>query len=287
MKILVIGGTGKVGTHLVARLQTHGVMVRVLSASLERAAAIPNVEPAAANITGDVDGARSAFEGVDAVFMLNRPSLSEMPEGLLAVELARGAGVRRFIYQSVHNAEKMDYIPHVAAKLAIERGVVASGMDWTFLRPNYFFQNDLTGQSDLVRGRFTAPIGSLGVAAVDARDIADAAAKCLVEEGHEGKSYNLVGPDTLTGEICAATWASVTGRDFVYDGDVARWREATRAFMPPWFNFDLAMMYRHLNARGMLPERNDVDVVTALLGRRPRAYRDYVVEQAKEWGLLV
>jgi uncharacterized protein YbjT (DUF2867 family) len=285
MKILVIGGTGKVGSLLVAKLLAGGADVRVLARSAERAQALPAaVAPAIADITADVEAAAAAFAGIDAVFMLNRPLLVEMPEGLLAVALARAAGVRRFVFQSVHTAEKMGHIPHVASKLAIERAVRGSGMEWIFLRPNYFYQNDLTAQAGLEKGLYTAPIGNVGVASVDADDIAEAAATCLLDDGHGGRSYNLIGPEVLTGETCAATWSEVLGRQIRYVGDPDAWRTATRDFMPPWFNYDLGMMYRHLGMHGMPPEPGDMENVTTLLGRAPRCYRDYVLEQAAEWG---
>lgn len=286
MNVLVIGGTGKVGTILVRHLVAAGVDVRVLTRSAARAGSLPRgTEAAVANITQDPDAAAKAFEGAGMVFMLNQPSLEEMTEGLLAVHLARLAGVGRFVYQSVHNAEKMGHIPHVAAKLAIERSIRSSGMRWTILRPNYFYQNDLPARSALERGRYAMPIGKIGVAAVDAGDIAAAAAATLLESGHEGKTYNLAGPDVLTGDICSAVWAKALGRDVRDVGDVAAWRDATRTSMPPWFNYDLAMMYAHLEASGMLPDPTDLEVITSLLGRPPRSYRDFVLDQVESWNL--
>jgi uncharacterized protein YbjT (DUF2867 family) len=287
MKILVIGGTGKVGNHLVEKLLARDGDIRVLSRSAERAAALPSgVEPVAANIIQDPADAVKAFEGVNTVFMLNQPTSDEMVEGLLAVALAERAGVSRFVYQSVHAAEKMDYIPHVASKLAIERGLRASGMAWTFLRPNYFYQNDLNAKAGIEAGLFTQPIGEAGVASVDAGDIADAAATVLLDDGHDYRSYNLVGPDTLTGESCAAIWSEALGREIRYVGDPDRWQAATRSFMPAWFNYDLTMMYRHLGRQGMPSEAGDVTAVTSLLGRPPRSYRDHVTALAAEWDLV-
>ena len=286
MRILVIGGTGKVGAHLVGGLVAAGAQVRVLTRSAERAAAISDrVETAIGSIMRDPDATAQAFDDIDAVFMLNQPTLEEVAEGLLAVELARAAGVGHFVYQSVHKAEAMAALPHVASKLAIERGIVASGMRWTFLRPNYFYQNDLTAKAGLERGLYVAPVGGIGVAAVDARDIAAAGVAALLDGGHDGRRYNLVGPDILTGETCAGIWSEAIGRTIRYAGDVAAWRAATRDLMPAWFNYDLGMMYAHLGTRGMLPDPGDLDQVTALLGRRPRSYRAFVHEQAALWSL--
>lgn len=285
-KTLIIGGTGKVGELLVAMLLDRGTAPRVMSRSPERAAALPaGVQGVVCDMAADPRAAAAAFDGVETVFMLNRPTSEELVEGMLAVELGRRAGVRHFVYQSVHSAETMEYLPHVASKLAIERAVRRSGLAWTFIRPNYFFQNDLMARAGLERGLYTAPIGPVGVASVSAGDIAEVAALALTQGGHDGRVHNLVGPEVLTGEQCAATWSAVLGRQIRYAGDVGAWEAASRAFMPAWFNFDMGMMYRHIAVYGMPPEPGDVETLTILLNRPPRAYRDYVSEQAAAWGL--
>jgi len=288
MRILVIGGTGKVGSRLVRKLQNHGAMVRVLTRDAERAASLlGDVESVAADLTGDPTGCMPAFAEVDAVFMLNRPTLEETAEGLLAVEIARSAGVRRFVYQSVFEAETLAHLPHVAPKIAIQSAVTRSGMEWTLICPNHFFQNDQFVRASLSeRDQYDLPVGAIGCSSVDADDIADAAAIILTKEGHGGKSYPLVGPQVLTGEDCAATWSSVLGRPIRYSGDVHRWQAAMRPFMPAWFNYDLAMMYRIFGEHGFAARQGDVDSVTNLLSRAPRSYGEYVAQQAEEWGFL-
>ncbi len=59
----------------------------------------------------------------------------------------------------------------------------------------------------------------MGLSRVDVRDSADAVAIALEEEGHEGKSYALAGPDILTGEDCAEIWSRHMGREIRYGGD--------------------------------------------------------------------
>jgi uncharacterized protein YbjT (DUF2867 family) len=286
MKILVIGATGKVGSILVRKLLEKKADVRVLCRSAERVASLPKeVETVVADLIQNVDEAAETFKGVDAVFMLNPFTPSETTEGLLAVQYARAAGVRKFVYQSVHRLEEVDYIPHIAPKLAIERAIKGSGMQWTIVRPSYFFQNDANSKPGLEKGLYTAPVGPVGVSSVDAGDIAEAEANILTEGGHEGKVYNLVGPDVITGETCAATWSEVTGKQIRYVGNVDGWRAATKAFMPPWINSSLGMMYKNINDRGMLSEGDDVKTVATLLKRPARSYRDFVAQLAGSWGM--
>ncbi|CAN5259329.1 NmrA/HSCARG family protein [soil metagenome] len=286
MKILLIGGTGKVGSHLVQELLAKGAQLRILSRDAGRAGAVPaGVETVVADILQDTDTCIDAFKDVDAMFMLNPLSSTEATEGLIAVQIGKSAGIGRIVYQSVGNIDEMAHVPHVASKIAIERAIVESGMAWTFIRPSYFMQNDLTSKPGLEKGLYTQPLGKIGASSVDIRDIAEAEAIALLEDGHEGQIYNLVGPDVLTGESGAAIWSQALGKEIRYVGSVDGWRAATKTFLPPWLNYDLGLMYRSIEEKGMLAGPDDVSRVTQLLKRSPRSYQDYVIEQAGAWGM--
>ena len=89
------------------------------------------------------------------------------------------------------------------------------------------------------------PIGTAGICAVDIRDIAEAAAISLTETGHDGQTYNLVGPTLISGPGNAATWSKLLGRDIKYTGhDFEQWEQQMRAQVPGWRAFDLRMMFK-------------------------------------------
>jgi uncharacterized protein YbjT (DUF2867 family) len=62
------------------------------------------------------------------------------------------------------------------------------------------------------------PLGQVGISAVDIRDIAEAAAIALTSDGH-GKTYNLNGPEVLSGPKMASIWSALLGRTVRYSGD--------------------------------------------------------------------
>ena len=285
MKCLIIGGTGKVGAALTQRLLERQVDVTVLLRSPERRHLVPApATPFIGDVIADPNGAVSAFRGQDVVFMLNKATVQETVEGTMAVTLAREAGVSRFVYQTVHLLEELAHLPHVASKLAVKHAVKTSGLDYTFIAPNHFFQNDETVRGPLLeKGLYLTPLGSVGCWSIDARDIADAAAVVLTTEGHSGQSYNLVGPSNLTGTEAAAAWASALGKDVRYVEPLEEWQNYVRPFLPAWFYYDLSLMYRHFASHGMLGTLNDVERLTTLLGRPPRSFHDYTSEQAKAW----
>ena len=62
---------------------------------------------------------------------------------------------------------------------------------------------------------YPMPLGPTGISLVDVRDIAEAAAVALTGEGHHGKTYNVNGPDVLSGPGVAAIWSKVLARKSV------------------------------------------------------------------------
>lgn len=287
MKVLIIGGTGKVGLPLVRKLVDHGVDVTVVVRSDERAALVePPAKAAVGDILQDPRACAAMFAGMDAVFMLNKASASEATEGTLAVRLAKEAGVRRFVYQTAHLLDELAYLPHLAAKVAIRKAIELSGMDYTFIAPNHFFQNDALVQQPLLKeGIYLTPLGPVGCWGVDVDDIASAATAVLTTAGHGGRSYNVVGPRAITGTEAAGVWASVLDRP-VRCGNLAAWQAHTGRFMPPWMHYDLSLMYLDFERRGMLGTEQDLEQLNRLLGREPKNYEAYVVEQACSWSAI-
>jgi hypothetical protein len=119
---------------------------------------------------------------------------------------------------------------------------------------------------------------------VDVRDIGDAAAVTLLEDGHEGRDYPLVGPDILTGEECAAAWARHLGREVAYGGDdLDVWAEAVSSMMPDWLVRDACTMFAYFQEYGLKASEEELAELTRLLGRPPRSFEDFVAEVAPRW----
>jgi uncharacterized protein YbjT (DUF2867 family) len=285
MTILVLGGTGKVGTHLVKHLLDQKEAVRVVVRKPDRAALVPSpAEVFVADVVEDPEAASAAFQGVDTVFMLNAVTPQETVEGLLVLAIAKAAGVNRFVYQSAHSLSHLNRIPHLGAKLAIEEAVKSSGMSYTIISPNHFFQNDEDTRHTLLQdSTYLHPFGAVGCWRVDVRDVAEAAARVLTSDGHDGKNYALIGPENLTGPRCAEAWANALDRPVQYESDISAYQKVLGPFLPPWLVFDLGLMLAEVSEHGMLGSEAELDALTSLLGRPPRRYDDYVAECAANW----
>jgi uncharacterized protein YbjT (DUF2867 family) len=286
MKLLVIGGTGNVGAHLVSMLSEGGADPRVLTRSAERAVEIlpAGTELFVGDLVKDPVAAKAAFDGVDTVFMINPPTASEAAEAMLALCLAQDAGVRRIVYQSVHEPERTAFLPHLAPKLMIEHTIEQSGLEYTIIRPNHFIQNDEMCRDQLVNeGLYVYPIGQIGLSRVDVRDVAAVAHLVLTTEGHGGKYYNVVGPSVLTGEDCAAAWSRSFDKNVTNIGDIARHQEDIAAYVPAWLTYDLGLMYSYFGEHGGHGAPEDVEQVERLLGRPLRTYQAFTDERVAAW----
>jgi uncharacterized protein YbjT (DUF2867 family) len=285
MNILLIGGTGTVGTQTVRELLGRNVQPSVLTRSAEKARHLPT---GVRGVVGDLsqpDTLPPALQGVERLILITPLTPSEVVEGLRAVRLARQAGVRRIVFLSIQDVEKAPEAPHFSAKISIEHAIRESGIAWTFIRPNNFFQNDYWFKQAIVEyGIYPQPYGGVGMSRVDTRDIAEAMATATLDDGHEGQSYPLAGLDAVTGESTAATWARHLGRNVRYAGDdLDVWEAQTRQYMPDWAVDDWVIMYRFFQRKGLRASDQDLAQQAGILKHPPRRFEDFVKETAAQW----
>jgi uncharacterized protein YbjT (DUF2867 family) len=283
MKTLVIGGTGLIGTAVVAELVRRQADLRLLVR--EEGTSVRNgVETAVGDLL-DPSAVARALQGCDQLYLLNAVTPDELTQGLIAYDLAKRAKLRHVVYHSVFRVDEFHDVPHFAAKFAIESALRAFDVPWTVIRPNYFFQNDAAQRNSLLKaGVYTAPLGEVGISAVDVRDIAEAAAIALTTDGHAGRIYNLVGPELLSGPTAAELWSRALGRTIRYGGhDMDAFEAALADHAPAWSAFDMRMMFQGYLERGFAAQPADIETVTTLLGHPPRRYEAFAQEMAAEW----
>ena len=121
MKILVIGGTGKVGAEVVKELQKRRADIR-LFVRKDGIPTPPGVEVATGDLLDPVS-VEKAMHGVDKLYLLNAVSPDELTQALIAYDLAKKLKLKHIVYHSVFRVEQFKDVPHFASKLAIENAL--------------------------------------------------------------------------------------------------------------------------------------------------------------------
>lgn len=204
--ILVTGATGTIGGHLIRLLTQRGVPFRAMS---RNPGDLPNA--VRADFT-DPASLASAVTDVDAIFLVTvTPSAAH---DLALLTAAREAGARKIVKLSaIGSGERFDGAVVGAWHLAAEQAIEDSGLAWTMLRPPSFASNFLSYR-ELINAGEPIPdmLGPSRQAIVDPRDVSAVAIEALLNDTHDGRSYDLTGPELLTFADQAAILERVLGR---------------------------------------------------------------------------
>lgn len=284
MSILVTGATGTLGSLITHGLASAGADVTALVRTRGKVAFADGVTEVVGDLT-DVPSIRAALASARTLFLLNAVTPDEVTQALIALNLAREAGIERIVYLSVIHADKFTNVPHFTGKHTVERMIESVGIPATILRPAYFMQNEFMVQKTIQDyGVYPMPIGAAGVAMIDARDIAEIAVAELLRRDRapsalDTVTLDLVGPQALTGASVAKVWSTALGREVIYAGDdVAAFEAQMAAFGPSWMAYDMRLMMAGIQTFGMQATEGTVARLEVILEHPMRTYEDFVRE---------
>jgi uncharacterized protein YbjT (DUF2867 family) len=218
--ILITGASGNVGSELVKILIPQGAPFRAMVRSAEAARKI-EAQAGVEIVLGDFNDPETiarALAGIDRAFLLTPSSEQAEAQQSAFVELAGRAGRLHIVKLSQLAAAPDSPVRFLRYHAAVERTIRASGLPYTFLRPNLFKQGFLGFRHSIVaEGKFFAPAGNARISVIDVRDIAAVAAVALTERDHEGRIYDLTGPEALTHAEMANHLSDALGRRVAFE----------------------------------------------------------------------
>ena len=214
--ICITGAGGTVGKEVVKQLELAKVPFRVAYFSKEKMeAALAKGMDAVTIDYNRPDTLREAFQGCERLFLLGPNALNQTQLELNAVEAAKAVGIKYIVKQSVMGSEAKDFSLALVHR-PVEKAIEASGIEWTFLRPNSFMQNVVTFMAETIKAEsaFYSASDQGKIAHVDVRDIAAVAVKALTESEpiHFGQAYTLTGSEALTYDDLADELSKVLRR---------------------------------------------------------------------------
>jgi uncharacterized protein YbjT (DUF2867 family) len=279
--ILVTGATGLVGGAVVRQLAAQGVPVRALVRSPEKAAALagPNVE----TVVGDFDRPETlgpALKGVNRALLISHHDVRQVELQGNFVEAARRAGGVHVVKLSGLATAPGSPSQSGRWHAETEAQIRDAGQPWTFLHPPYFMQNLLRAASAIAAHRvLTAAMKDGRIAMVDARDVAAVAAAALTAPGHEGQTYAITGPDSLSHAEVAAILSETIGRPIAYkDISLDALREQLVAGGSPSWLVEVRMEFTTILRDGFAAAVTDSVLRTT--GHEPRSFAAFAAEHA-------
>jgi NAD(P)H dehydrogenase (quinone) len=230
----------------------------------------------------DLDSIRVAFTGVDRLLLMPTPAPdpdARVAEMLPVVKAAAEVGVKHVVYPGAAEVEGLDF-PLLSSHTRIYEAIEQSGVQGTHLRNNIYAEvvaGEVAGA--IAAGELAAPVNGARMAPVLRSDLAAAIAAVLVEDGHEGRTYDLTGHDAVGFDQLAELASQRAGKPIAYrlidDSEAAARMEAARlplAFIPSMLGFYAA--YRagwsgtpsgHIEQLSGRPATPGLDAIAAVL----------------------
>lgn len=280
--ILITGATGTIGSELAKQLSAKGVSFRAIVRSLDNAKELASLQGAEV-VVGDFNDAESltnALKDIEHAFLLtNSSEEAEMLQSKF-VAAAGDAGAQHIVKLSQFAADLHSPVRFLRYHAAVEQKIQQSGMTYTFLRPNLFMQG-LLGFKDTIinQGKFFAAAGDAKISIVDIRDIAAIAVEALTNKEHEGKIYDITGPEALTHQEMANYFSDEIGRSVRYiNVSPADMKQALfSAGFPNWQADGLIEDYAHYS-------RGEAAVISSAVydvtGKPARNFKSFVHDYA-------
>lgn len=273
--IAVTGATGTIGRELVHLLSTRGEAVRALTRRPEGREPAAGVEWVGADLAEPADLPR-ILEGSRRLFLLTGNAEDMVRLQRNAIEAAVRGGVRYVVKLSALGAT--DHSKSVIGlwHYNVERILRQTGLEWTLLRPHHFMQNLLDPLVfDRKAGTVHSASGEGRIPFIDTRDIAEAAARVLTEDGHAGQIYTLTGPEALSYRDATEILSDILGRPLAYVAESmdAAWRRRRAGGQPVWLAAAQLAIAGYQRAGG--PTERVTDTLETLVGRPSRSLREF------------
>lgn len=239
--ILVTGAGGLSGSIVMREFARQARPVRGLVKNRGKAEALETL-PGVEIVEGDMlrpETLEAALEGVERVLLISSANRHMVDTQCRFIDACKKVGVRHVVKFSGAEPD-FDAQAFLFTRMheEIERYLEQSGLAWTHLRPSQFMQVYLREIGTIVgEGSLRLPLGDIQLAPVDIQDIAKVAVSLLWHGGHEGRSYDMTGPEPLTMNDIAQRIAQATGRPVRYV-DIPLEERRTRllaAGMPEYF----------------------------------------------------
>ena len=283
--LLVTGATGNVASLLIPALREVGEQVRALVRSESKAQQLRDlgVEVVIADME-QPETLNAAVAGVDKIYLISDNGQTGAQQARNVIQAAKAEGRPRIVRQSGYGTSKSRMIQQHEE---IEKELERSGLAYTVVKPTFFMQNTMMAAETVAsQGAMYMPMkdGRLGM--IDLRDVADVALKVLTSEGHEGKTYVLTGPASISFHDVAAGLSGAIGKEVAYvDVPLDAARESMVGMGMPEWTVDAYMELFEGFSEGFADKMTPY--VELLTGHPARSFETFARDFAQVFGAAV
>ena len=264
--ILVIGGTGKTGRRVVEQLQNKGIEPRIGSRQ-----ASPGFD------WDNKDTWVNALNGIEKMYVTYYPDLA-VPGAKEAIQsltyLAKELGVKKMVLLSGKGETEAE---------ACEKIIMNSGIDFTIVRASWFNQNwsESFFLDPIISGEVALPMADVLIPFVDANDIAEVAAKVLLDDNYNGEIIEVTGPELITFRDIISIISKASNRKLnFYDITLEQYIDGMKHMQIP---DDVVWLIEYLFSHVLTNPKNQqvVNDIERVLGRKAKTFIEYAKETAK------
>ena len=264
--ILVIGGTGKTGRRVVEQLKKKGIEPKIGSRN-----ASPSFD------WDDKDTWVNTLNGIEKMYVTYYPDLA-VPGAKEKIEsltyLAKELGIKKMVLLSGKGEIEAE---------ACENIVINSGMDYSIVRASWFNQNwsESFFLDPIISGEVALPMSDVLIPFVDANDIAEVAAKVLLDDAYNGEIIEVTGPELITFKDIVNIISKVSNRKLnFYEITLEQYVEGMKQMQIP---DDVVWLIEYLFSHVLTNPRNQLVVndIERVLGRKAKPFAEYAQETAK------
>ena len=217
-KILVIGGTGNVGSAVIPNLMARGASIRALVRDEKK---VRGLEDSGVEVViGDLDNPETldgAFSGVGKAFLLTAVGPNEATQAINAINAAKRVDSPHIVRLSAGTPTSDAPPEHTGHHSRVEEELENSGLPYTIIKPNFLMQNTMmAAQTVISDGAVYLPFSDSKIGMVDIRDIGEVVTKVLTSDGHEDKTYKLTGPASISIHDVTADLSQTLGKKVSY-----------------------------------------------------------------------
>ena len=277
--ILLTGATGKTGSATAIELSNLNVPFRALIRSEEKRGEIEALGgEVIIGSAEDRENIDQAMIGIEKLLIILPNCENQLEMEMQLVDSAKAEGVQHIVYMSSVEADEECISPIPKLHWDTEVYIRSSGMQWTMIKPNFYMQNFVGSAKTIIeQNKFFLPMSEGRTGMIDTRDVGKVIAKVLSEEGHEGQSYQITGPEILSFYDVAEKFSSVLRREVLYvDMPMDAYKNILSQFLTNQWHLDSVIDLFGGIAEGGIEYKTDT--FEELIGTPPRSLEDFIEE---------